>query len=396
MRTRPAVPAARGRSAKSAQRARIRLAVTLGELESAASQLATLIANCEARGRQRSVAHLLVRSAAVDAQLGRYESARRKLQDALQRGHRLGLLRSLIDADPTARRMLGELAQTETLDPVLAFYVERLLAAAHAGLTRPRPPAPSRPHARAAPTGLQDFSEREIEMLRLLAQAMPNKKIARALGLSPETVKWYLSRIYGKLRVSGRDEAVARVRDLGLGRRDARQRAAGTPPVHAEPVEAPREDSTLRQARTGQVAERFLPRRHPPRVGAFAPAAPTMAHPNARRLPCRAKLIPLRESQLSIDDDGVAVFTHQRPAARNALSMDLRADYKDMLTHVESDRRVRALVLTGSGGSFCAGGDLKGRLTSTDPDFRTARRAAPPRAGRPRLDPSACIRSKCR
>lgn len=33
----------------------------------------------------------------------------------------------------------------------------------------------------------------------------------------PRTVKWYLSRIYGKLRVAGRDEAVARVRDLGLG-----------------------------------------------------------------------------------------------------------------------------------------------------------------------------------
>ena len=198
-----------------AQRARIRLAVTLGELESAASQLTTLIASCEARGRQRSEAHLLVRSAAVDAQLGRYESARRKLQDALQRGHRLGLLRSLIDADPTARRMLGELAQTETLDPVLAFYVERLLA------LRTRPDAPSgaagamAPARGAAPIGLQDFNEREIEMLRLLAQAMPNKKIARALGLSPETVKWYLSRVYGKLRVSGRDEAVARVRDLG-------------------------------------------------------------------------------------------------------------------------------------------------------------------------------------
>jgi enoyl-CoA hydratase/carnithine racemase len=84
-----------------------------------------------------------------------------------------------------------------------------------------------------------------------------------------------------------------------------------------------------------------------------------------------SELMPLRESQLSIDEDGVAVFTHQRPAARNALSMELRADYKDMLTHVASDRRVRALVLTGAGGSFCAGGDLKGRLTSTDPDFRT-------------------------
>lgn len=39
--------------------------------------------------------------------------------------------------------------------------------------------------------------------------------IARALGLSPETVKRYLSRIYAKLQVSGRDEAVARMRDLG-------------------------------------------------------------------------------------------------------------------------------------------------------------------------------------
>lgn len=85
-----------------------------------------------------------------------------------------------------------------------------------------------------------------------------------------------------------------------------------------------------------------------------------------------SEIIPLRESQLSIEEDGVALFTHQRAAARNALSMDLRADYKDMLTQVENDRRVRALVLTGSGGSFCAGGDLKGRLTSTDPDFRTA------------------------
>ncbi|WP_213959609.1 MULTISPECIES: enoyl-CoA hydratase/isomerase family protein [unclassified Variovorax] len=81
--------------------------------------------------------------------------------------------------------------------------------------------------------------------------------------------------------------------------------------------------------------------------------------------------IALRESQLSIDD-GIAVFTHLRPAARNALSIELRMDYGDMLGHVEADRSVRALVLTGSGGSFCAGGDLKARQASTDPEFRTA------------------------
>ncbi|MDM0103443.1 enoyl-CoA hydratase/isomerase family protein [Variovorax sp. J22R24] len=85
-------------------------------------------------------------------------------------------------------------------------------------------------------------------------------------------------------------------------------------------------------------------------------------------------IIPLRESQLSIED-GVALFTHQRPAARNALSMELRADYRDMLTHVENDRSVRALVLTGSGGSFCAGGDLKAvkeRQAGNDPEQRSA------------------------
>ncbi len=213
---RHAAPAAGslGEIGEVAQRARIELAVALGDFERADAQLDDLLALCEARGRQRSVVQLLVRSAAVDAQRGCGESARRKLRDALQRGHRLGLLRSLVDADTMARRMLDELAHTESLDPVLAFYVERLLA------VRTRPEAPADGAAAtgtpgATPAGLEAFSEREVEMLRLLAQAMPNKKIARALGLSPETVKWYLSRIYGKLRVSGRDEAVARVRDLG-------------------------------------------------------------------------------------------------------------------------------------------------------------------------------------
>ncbi len=86
------------------------------------------------------------------------------------------------------------------------------------------------------------------------------------------------------------------------------------------------------------------------------------------------ELIPLREAQLAIDADGVATFTHQRPAARNALSMELRADYVDMLDRVQADRSVRVLLITGSGGSFCAGGDLKAlkeRLASTDPEIRS-------------------------
>lgn len=68
----------------------------------------------------------------------------------------------------------------------------------------------------------------------------------------------------------------------------------------------------------------------------------------------------LREATLHIGEGGIAEFTHQRPEARNALSMAMRQDYRDMLERVENDRTIRALVITGSGGSFCAGGDVKG------------------------------------
>ncbi|WP_321910634.1 MULTISPECIES: enoyl-CoA hydratase/isomerase family protein [unclassified Paraburkholderia] len=88
-----------------------------------------------------------------------------------------------------------------------------------------------------------------------------------------------------------------------------------------------------------------------------------------------ARPTPLRHATLVIDD-GVAVFTHQRPEARNALSAELLEDYSDMLDAVEGDSGVRVLVLTGSGGSFCAGGDLKSLK---------AARAQPPDAIRRRV-----------
>ena len=49
-----------------------------------------------------------------------------------------------------------------------------------------------------------------------------------------------------------------------------------------------------------------------------------------------AELIRLRDAQLSIED-GVAEFSHQHPAARNALSASLHADYVDMLAKGEAD-----------------------------------------------------------
>jgi LuxR family maltose regulon positive regulatory protein len=63
---------------------------------------------------------------------------------------------------------------------------------------------------------VEALSEREREVLSLVAQAMPNKKIARVINVSPETVKWHLKNIFGKLGVGGRDEAVGRARDLKI------------------------------------------------------------------------------------------------------------------------------------------------------------------------------------
>ena len=61
---------------------------------------------------------------------------------------------------------------------------------------------------------MEVLSDRETDVVRLLAQALPNKTIASALSLSYETVKWHLKNIYVKLGVANRHEAIKRVRDL--------------------------------------------------------------------------------------------------------------------------------------------------------------------------------------
>jgi len=65
-----------------------------------------------------------------------------------------------------------------------------------------------------------------------------------------------------------------------------------------------------------------------------------------------------RESRLCIGDDGVAVFEHLRPEARNPLTMALREDYAEMVGKVQAGS-VRVLILAGGGGAFCGGGDVK-------------------------------------
>ena len=60
------------------------------------------------------------------------------------------------------------------------------------------------------------LSEREIEVVRLVAAGLSNRDIAQHLFISEKTVKTHLSNIMGKLGVSNRTRAVERARHLGV------------------------------------------------------------------------------------------------------------------------------------------------------------------------------------
>jgi DNA-binding NarL/FixJ family response regulator len=62
-----------------------------------------------------------------------------------------------------------------------------------------------------------ELTDREVEVLRLLAQGLTNVAIAARLSLSPKTVRNYVSGIFTKLQVADRAEATLRARDAGLG-----------------------------------------------------------------------------------------------------------------------------------------------------------------------------------
>lgn len=73
---------------------------------------------------------------------------------------------------------------------------------------------PSHGDLSGAPT--EELTPREIEVLQLLAEGLPNKQIALHLGISEHTVKFHVDAILGKLGAHSRTEAVTRAARLGL------------------------------------------------------------------------------------------------------------------------------------------------------------------------------------
>lgn len=77
--------------------------------------------------------------------------------------------------------------------------------------------------------GTSSLRPREHSIVELIGRGYSNKEIGRELGITPETVKSYLKRLFRKLKVRKRAQAVTRAQELGFLRGSGRHRSPTTP-----------------------------------------------------------------------------------------------------------------------------------------------------------------------
>jgi len=141
---------------------------------------------------------------------GEETSALEILQAALDLAEPGGWIRNFVDLGAPMLDLLERLNQAQ---PGTAFTQQALDACRAEARSGPS----SRPSGQAPVTIL---TQREIEILPLLAEGLSNKEIAAGIFISPVTVKTHLQNIYKKLNARGRIEALKKAHELGLLTRD--------------------------------------------------------------------------------------------------------------------------------------------------------------------------------
>lgn len=186
--------------------ARVHLAQ--GDPSAALKVLETWRQQAEAKGWQdERLKAMLLQAVAIHAQ-GEKDRALQVLSDALTLAEPEGFIRSLIDEGEPMAQLLSEAAA----QGIMPDYAGRLLAA----FERERHKAEIKPSLSSAQTLVEPLSPRELEVLRLIAQGLSNDEISKRLFLALDTVKGHNRKIFDKLGVQRRTEAVARARELGL------------------------------------------------------------------------------------------------------------------------------------------------------------------------------------
>ena len=149
-------------------------------------------------GERFVIAHTPLRSEALAA-AGREDVAQRQLARSLILARPQGYARVYIDEGPPMALLLQETAA----DGQERAYARQLLGAistAEAG----QPPL------------VEPLSQRELEVLQLIAKGLTNREIADQLYLSLNTIKVHARNIYGKLGVKNRTQAVAKGKSMGI------------------------------------------------------------------------------------------------------------------------------------------------------------------------------------
>jgi LuxR family maltose regulon positive regulatory protein len=177
-----------------------------GHLHAAQGLLARLLVAAAAAGRPASVIEILLLQSLAHEEQGDLQRALVPLERALALAEPEGYIRLFVDEGLSLARLLESLRDTGS---GLKEYLHTLGIAFGANLATPPPPFNSEPL-------VEPLSEREREVLLLIAEGLSNQELAKRLYLSPHTIKVHTRNIYGKLGVTSRTQAVARGRALGL------------------------------------------------------------------------------------------------------------------------------------------------------------------------------------
>jgi LuxR family maltose regulon positive regulatory protein len=185
---------------------RIRLALHGGQEMAALASLAGEIASAKRHKLVFRLIKLLVLEALAQKRLGQAEAARQSLNQALLLGAEEGFARLFLDEGEMLLALLrSEQAALAREAPVLRDFMSSLLgdASGPGGITTGFQP-------------LEPLTEREVEILGLLAKGLSNKEIALRTEVSENTIKFHLKNIYSKLAVNSRLQAVNATRQMAL------------------------------------------------------------------------------------------------------------------------------------------------------------------------------------